>query len=85
MHHCFKRKILRGEVLTLVREPGYPLDENAIALFNQNGSERMAYLGWSDAKRMKLLMEHPHVLDKCNLKAIVTGKWKVVVRDQWPR
>ena len=43
----------------------------------------MAYLGWSDAKRVKLLMEYPHVLNKHNL--IVAGKWEVVVWDQGPR
>ena len=71
--------------MTLVREPGNPVDENAIALFNQNDSERMAYLGWYDVKRMQLLMEYPYVLDKCNLMATVTGKWEVVVWDQGPR
>ena len=74
MHHWCNWKLQKGEVLTLVREPGNPVDENAIPSFSQNGSERMAYLGWSDAKRMKLLMEHPHVSNKCNLMAIVTGK-----------
>ena len=85
MHHWCKRSLQKGEVLTLVREPDNPVDKNAVALYNQNGSEKMAYLGWSDAKRMKILMEHPNVLNRYNLMAIVTGKWEVVVWDQGPR
>ena len=85
MHHWCKRKLQKGEVLRLVREPNNPVDVNAIALFNENGSERLAYMGWSDAKRMKLLMEHPSVLNKSELMAIVTGKWEVLVWDQGPR
>ena len=30
-------------------------------------------------------MKYPHVLNKHNLMAIVTGKWEVVVWDQGPR
>ena len=75
MHHWCKRSLHKGEVLTSVREPDNPVDKNAVTLYNQNGSEKMAYLGWSDAKRMKMLMEHPNVLNRYNLMAIVTGKW----------
>ena len=85
MHHWCKRSFQKGEILRLVREPNNPVDANTIALFDESESEKMAYLGWSDAKRVKLLMEHPHVLNKHNLMAIVTGKWEVVVWDQGPR
>ena len=85
MHHWCKRNLQKGEVLTLLREPDNPADKNAVALYNQNGSEKMAYSGWSDAQRIKILMEYPHVLNRCNLMAIVTGKWEVVVWDQGPR
>ena len=85
MHHWCKRSLHKGAVLRLVREHDNPVDVNAIALFCESGSEKMAYLGWSDAKRMKLLMDHPHVLNKNNLMAIITGKWEVVVWDQGPR
>ena len=84
MHHWCKRSLQKGEVLTLVREPDNPVDQNAVALYNQNVSQKMAYLGWSDAKRMKELMEHQNVLNRCNLMANVTGKWEVVIWDQGP-
>ena len=85
MHHWCKRILHRGEILKLVREPDNPVDVNAVALYNDTGSEKMAYLGWADAKRVALLMQHANVLNKHNLMAIVTGNWKVVDWDQGPR
>ena len=40
MRHWCKRSLHIGEVLMLVREPENPFDENAIALYNQNGSDK---------------------------------------------
>ena len=85
MHHWCRRSLQKGEVLRLVREPDNPFDGNAVALYNQTGTEKMAYLGWSDAKRIKLLIEHSCVLNRSNLMAIITGKWEVVIWDQGPR
>ena len=56
MHHWCKRILQRGEILKLVREPDNPVDVNVVALYNETGSEKMAYLGWADAKRVALLM-----------------------------
>ena len=87
MRHWCERSLHRGEVLSLVREPENPFDENAVALYNQNGSEKMAYIGRFEAKGMKILMEHPHILNRCSLIAIVTGNWEIdpVYLDQGPR
>ena len=74
-----------GEILKLVREPDNPVDVNAVALYNDTGSEKMAYLGWAGAKRVALLMQHTNVLKKHNLMAIVTGNWEVVELDQGPK
>ena len=63
----------------------YPLDVNAVALYNDTCSEKMAYLGWADAKRVALLMQHANVLNKHNLMAIVTRNWEVVDWDHCPR
>ena len=58
---------------------------NAVALYNDASSEKMAYLGWTDAKRVALLMQHANVFNKHNLLAIVIGNREVVDWDQDPR
>ena len=85
MRHWCQRNLHIGEVLTLVREPENPFDENAIALYNQNGSEKMAYIGRFVAEGMAKLMEHSKILNRCSLIAIVTGHWEIVNLDQGPR
>ena len=72
----------RGEILKLAREPDNPVGVNVVALYNDTGSEKMAYLGWADVKRVALLMQDANVLNKHNLMAIVTGNWEVVDWDQ---
>ena len=79
------QKELQGGILKLVRELDNPVDVNAGALYNETGSKKMAYLGWTDAKRGALLMQHANVLNKQNLMAIVTGNLEVVDWDQGPR
>ena len=85
MRHWCKRSLRIGEVLMLVREPENPFDENAIALYNQNGSEKMAYIGRFVAEGMAKLMEHPKILNRCSLIAIVTGNMEIVNWDQGAR
>lgn len=85
MHHWSHRKLNKNETLKLVREPDNPVDVNAIALYQHDGAEKLAYLGWSDAKRMCMLIENPMVLNRHNLLAIVTGKWEIVLYEQGPR
>ena len=74
MHHWSHRKLAHGEILKLVREPDNPKDPNAIALYDQHQISKLAYLGWSDALQMCKVMLHEKVLNKVNMKAIVTGK-----------
>ena len=80
MHHWS-----HGEILKLVREPDNPKDPNAIALYDQHQISKLAYLGWSDALQMRKVMLHEKVLNKVNMKAIVTGKWEVVLWEQGPQ
>ena len=79
------QRLQRGEILKLVREPDTPIDVNAVALYNDTGSEKMANLGSAGGKGVALLMQHANVLNKHNLMAIVTGNWEVVDWDQGPR
>ena len=80
-----QKETTEGEILKLVRESDNPVDVNAVVLYNDTGSEKKAFFGWADAKRVALLRQHDNVLNKHNLMAIVTGNWEVVDWDRGPR
>ncbi len=85
MHHWSHRKLQKGEYLLLKREPSNPVDPNAVALLNPTSEEKLAYCGWSDAKRLTSILQDTRVVNRDKVLAVVTGNWEVVMYEQGPR